>query len=354
MWVTAYYVGWREAYLPPKDVDFDAVTHLIHFGVRPRPDGSIDPSLDKLSRENIVAIVTAAHRAGKKILFTIGGESSRGAFLGAMSDAHRSTFVDNIIAFMRQYGYDGVDVDMEDINEADHRDYARFIRELRTRLNASHPRPLLTAAARWEPDLFGRLASRFDQINLMTYNLAGPYPGWVVWHSGALYDGGHHFQFPSAPRPLPSVDGLVKSFINAGVPREKLGIGLSFNGYVWTGGDVSRPNQHWTKVPSLYDIPYFTLADTYHIKEYDYSNPAYHWDDQAVASYLSIDGNSSSGAQFVSYDNEVAIRRKIRYAREEGIGGVFIWELAGGYRRDMPLGRRDILLQAVKQSALLK
>ena len=167
-----------------------------------------------------------------------------------------------------------------------------------------------------------------------------------------LFDGG--YRFPNAQLPLPSVDGLVKSFIAAGVPREKLGIGLCFNGYVWSGGDVDRPRQAWTRAPSIRDMPYYALADTYHIKEYDYTNPSYHWDAEAGASYLSIGGDGEGGRQFVSYDNEVAVRRKVRYAREKGIGGVFVWELAGGYRRGLPEGRRDALLKAIKQSALTR
>ena len=350
MWVTAYYVGWRQRYLPPEQIDFNAITHLIHFGAHPSSDGTLNADVNLLNRKNVASAIGAAHRAGRKILFTVGGEGSREEFLGAISDAHRSTFIGHIVDFLKQ-GYDGVDIDMEEIDPQDHRAYGKFIRELRGRLDEIHPRPLLTAAARWEPALFARLAPKFDQINLMTYDLSGPYSGWVVWHSGALFDGGRHFPFPNSSRPLPSIDGIVKSFLVAGVPPEKLGIGLCFDGYIWSGGDANRPNQAWSKTPSMKDVPYYELADTYHIKEYDYSNPLYHWDSDADAPYLAIDGGDR---QFVSYDNEVAIRKKIRYAREKGIGGVFVWELAGGYRRDQPAGQRDLLLQAVKQSALLR
>jgi chitinase len=350
MWVTAYYTGWRQDRLHPADIDFAAITHLVQFAVVPRPDGSLDAAKNMLSPARIAAAVSAAHDAGKKILFTVGGQDSRAQFEGAMSSRHREAFIAALLDFMRDNGYDGIDVDMEDIPARDARDYSGFIRELRAGLDGLTPRPLLTAAVLWQPSLFAELASEFDQINLMTYDLSGPYPGWVVWHSGSLYDGGR--RFPNSRTRLPSVDGLVETFLAAGIPPGKLGVGLSFNGYVWSGGAVSRPGQSWELPPTVKNFPYYTLADTYHIKEYDEASPGYHWDAQAQAAYLSIEGADPADARFVSYDNEVTAGKMAQYVRSKGLGGLIVWDLAAGWRAGEPPGRRDLLLQAIKQSCL--
>jgi chitinase len=350
VWVTGYYPGWRQSRLAPANIDFAAVTHLAHFSVVPRADGSLNASVNMLTPANVKAAVAAAHEAGKSILFTVGGQDTREAFEGAMDAEHRPAFVSALVAFMRDNGYDGIDVDMEDVTARDERDYARFIRELRARLDAFNPRPLLTAAALWRPALFAELAGEFDQINLMTYNLSGPYPGWVVWHSGSLFDGGH--RFPNGKTPLPSADGLAEAFLAAGVPKAKLGVGISFNGYVWSGGEVNRPRQAWKTPPEIKNVPYYALAETYHIKEYDPNSPGYHWDDSAQAAYLSIDGKGPADAQFVSYDNEVTAGKMIRYVRSKGIGGLIVWDLGAGYRADQPEGRRDLLLRAVERARL--
>ena len=350
LWVTGYYPGWRQSRLAPTGIDFEAVTHLVHFSVVPRADGSLNASVNMLTPENVKTAVAAAHGAGKKILFTVGGQDTREAFEGAMSRSHRAAFVATLVRFMRDNGYDGIDVDMEDVTARDADDYARFIRELRSKLDAFTPRPLLTAAALWQPGLFAKLAGEFDQINLMTYNLSGPYPGWVVWHSGSLFDGGH--RFPNGQANLPSANGLAETFLAAGVPKSKLGIGLSFNGYVWSGGEVSRPRQAWKSPPVIKNVPYYALAETYHIKEYDANSPGYHWDDSAQAAYLSIEGDDPADKKFVSYDNEVTAGRMIQYVRSKGIGGLIVWDLGAGYRADQPEGRRDLLLQAVKRARL--
>ena len=343
LWVTAYYTGWRQTRLKPADIDFSAITHLAHFGVVPRADGSLDSAINRLTPASVKETVAAAHAAGRKVLFTVGGQGSRERFASAIAAPRRAAFVKNLVAFLREGGYDGVDVDMEELRAEDARDYARFIRELRTALDAVSPRPLLTAAALWQPALFARLEDRFDQINLMTYNLSGPYSGWVAWHSGALYSGGA--VFPGKKTPLPSADGLVEAFVAAGVPRAKLGIGMSFNAYVWSG-EVSAPGQAWTEPPSIKILPYYSLAAAYALGP-DGAGPATRWDAGAQAAYLSVAGSNPAEARFVSYENETSAAARVRYARGKGLGGLIVWDIAAGRRDDVAAPSRDALLQAM-------
>jgi chitinase len=345
-WVTAYYPGWRQKHLPPGDIDFAAITHLVHFSVVPRADGTLDADVNMLTPENRAAAVAAAHGAGRKILLAVGGQDSREPFLGAMSDAHRAAFIARLVRFMREGRYDGLDVDMEELKPGDGALYARFIKDLRRALDRVSPRPLLTAPVLWEAPLFAKLAKRFDQVNIMSYNVSGPYPGWVSWHSEPLYDGGA--RFPDGKAPLPSLDGLVSGFLQAGVPKTKLGAGMSFIGYVWTGGEVDGPRQAWSEAPVVKLEPYFALADEYGLEE-DAPCAACRWDESAQAAYLSVDGPER---RFVSYGDRVAAGRTVDYARRRGLGGLIIWDIAAGYRPGLPPGRRDLLLQAVKKAAV--
>src|SRR5262249_40163194 len=68
MWVSGYYVGWRQSHLEPRDIDFGALTHLVHFAAYPRGDGSLDPEGNRLDPRSISRTVSAAHAAGRKIL----------------------------------------------------------------------------------------------------------------------------------------------------------------------------------------------------------------------------------------------------------------------------------------------
>jgi chitinase len=248
------------------------------------------------------------------------------------------------------YGYDGVDLDWEPLDATDATQFTNLVNALRVALNRFRPRPLLTVATASQPALFASLQSAFDQINLMTYDLAGPWPGWVTWFNSPIYDGG--FRFPSTGGLVPSADGMVSQFINAGVAPVKLAMGIAFYGVIWSGGagtstgGATLPRQTWTNAPTTTAVAYFDLMRTY------YQSNHYYWDTNAQAAYLSFDSPGASNDQFISYDDQHTCQAKVSCARNLGLGGVMIWEIGQGWLSAQPSGQRDPLLQAIKQAVL--
>ena len=358
LWSTAYYAGWSQSALPAANVDFTAVSHVIHFSVVPNANGSLNSSANSLTAGNSTDVVTRAHAAGRKVLFCVGGASTQTGFQGATSAANLSTFVTNLVNFMVARGYDGIDLDWEPLPSTDFAQYTNLVNSLRTALNGFAPAKLLTAAVGAYPvygdsptgqyTMFAALQAKFDQINIMTYDLSGPYGGWITWFNAPIFDGGTRFISTGAL--VPSTDGSVANFLAGGVAPGKLGIGLAFYGYVWSGGTgtptggAALPRQSWTSAPTAVAASYDTLMTSY------YQPALYHWDTNAQAAYLSLDNANSANDKFISYDDEHACQAKVSYARNRGLGGVMIWELGEGYRPGKPAGQRDPLLQAVKQS----
>lgn len=351
LWVSAYYAGWMQScgspgHLNANEIDYDAVTHIIHFSVVPNSDGSLNSWVNCISPENSEELIQAAHDAGKKVLISVGGWMTESDFLGATSDKNRAKFIANLVSFMNTRGYDGIDIDWEPVSSSSDNQMITFITELRSELDLISPRPLLTTAALWRPNLFSLLQHNFDQINLMTYALSGPWQGWITWHNAPIYDGG--YLFPSTGDPVPSADGLVNDFLSAGVSPEKLGTGIHFYGAVWSGGSgtptggVTAPGQSWTSAPSMEMLSYYEIMDTY------YQPQRYRWDGAALVPYLSIDEYGSTNDKFISYDDETSCYEKINYVRNEGLGGVIVFELGGGWRPAEPVP--DALLQSVKEA----
>jgi len=262
------------------------------------------------------------------------------------------------VNFMVARGYDGIDLDWEPLPSTDFAQFTNLVNSLRTALNGFSPPKLLTAAVGAYPPygdsptgqytLFAALQAKFDQINVMTYDLSGPYGGWITWFNAPIYDGGT--RFISTGGLVPSTDGAVSNFIAGGVAPAKLGIGIAFYGYVWSAGTgtstggAALPRQSWTSAPTTTAPTYDTIMTAY------YQPSLYHWDTNAQAAYLSLDNSGSANDKFISYDDEHACQAKVSYARNRGLGGVMIWELGSGYRPGQPAGQRDPLLQAVKQS----
>lgn len=350
LWSTGYYPGYRQAYYPPSTIDFTALSHVIHFSIMPNSDGTLNTGIQGLKPAFSSDLVSRAHAAGRQVLICVGGAESQAGFQGATSSANRAAFITNVVSFMSAYGYDGVDIDWEPLDSSDAQQYTNFVNDLRAALDGFSPRRLLTVATASQPALFASLQNQFDQINLMTYDLAGPWPGWVTWFNAPIYDGG--FRFPSTGNLIPSADGMVNSFIAAGVAPGKLAVGIAFYGNVWTHGagtftgGTRLPRQTWTTAPTVTAVAYFDLMSSY------YQTNLYHWDTAAQAAYLSITNSVATNDMFISYDDEHTCQAKVSYARNRRLGGVMIWEIGQGYRPTQPSGQRDPLLQAMKQALL--
>lgn len=340
--------------MPATNIDFTALSHVIHFSLVPNSDGTLNSSDNSITPANSADIVSHAHAAGRQVLICVGGASTETYFQGATSN-HLAAFIDNLTNFMASGGYDGIDIDWEPLPASDAQLYTNLVNGLRSALNAFPQHKLLTAAAGAYPPygdpataeylMFASLQNQFDQINIMTYDLSGPYPGWVTWFNSPIYDGG--YRFPSTGGLVPSINGAVSNFLSGGVSPTKLGIGIPFYGYVWSGGivtgttaGVTLPRQTWTTAPSVTTPGYTTIVASY------YQLNLYHWDTNAQAAYLSISNSTPANDMFISYEDPRACQAKVSDARNLGLGGVMIWELA----QDHQSGQPDPLLQAVKQA----
>jgi chitinase len=354
LWVTGYYPGYVS--MAPSNIDFTTITHVIHFSLIPGASGAVNNTVNNLSSSAVAKLVGLAHNAGKKALVCVGGASTESDFLGATTSANLGTFVTNLVNFMSTNNYDGIDLDWEPFDSSDTEQYTNLVNGLRAALNRFSTHKLLTVAAPAYPEYgdsptaeFTMLASvqaQFDQINIMTYDLSGPYDGWVTWYNSPIYDGG--YTFPSAPTELvPSINSAVSNFVGNGVQPGKLGIGVPFYGYIWTGGPgVTQPRQSWpsTNVPTVTTPTYAQVMNSY------YQSNLYHWDNVAQAAYLSITNTPASNDMFISYDDTHACEAKVSYARNLHLGGVMIWELSQDYFSSMPAGQRTPLVTALKQS----
>lgn len=352
IWSTAYYAGWMQGYITPQNIRWSGVTHIAHFALVPNSDGTLNDAGNSVTASAASAITTAGHNAGKKVIITVGGWNSEYLFVSATSAANRAKFINNLVTLMRNRNYDGIDIDWEPLSASSDSLYTRFITQLRTSLDSINPKPLLTCAIAWTPSIPAKVASKFDQMNIMTYDLSGAWSGWVTWHNSPIYHGGQ--KFPGLSKYVPSCDGMVDDFVAAGIPLAKLGIGIDFYGYVWSGGSglphggPTAPGESWSSPPSVQgNVPYYSLKDTYDESLYG------RWDAGAKAAYFSVDVADAASDRFVSYDNLQTCVEKINYARTKGIGGVIIWELGGGYRASLGVGQRDSLMMAISQALIL-
>ncbi|MCP4602353.1 MAG: glycoside hydrolase family 18 protein [Proteobacteria bacterium] len=343
-WVSGYYVGYQTKLYPPEKIDFSAITHLIVGRVTPNKDGTLKTTFDidavkgpAMARD----LAKRTYAAGKIPILMVGGAGERG-WSRAASDANRATFVTNLIRVMNDLGFSGLDLDWEPISNEDKPKLKALAEDLR----AVAPKIVLTLPVGWlgsnvhQADTYFRdIAPLFDQINIMTYSMAGSWTGWKSWHSSAL-------KGESATTPS-SIQSNVRAYVNAGIPASKLGIGIAFYGCCWNG--ASGPRQDVGKQIASDNAMSYT-----NIMKHYFNKTNRHWDSEASTPYLSFKSPTGpKGCTFISYDDPESIAKKGEYIHDMGLGGAIIWTINQGYIASNPVGSRNPPLDAAKQSILL-
>jgi chitinase len=324
-WVSGYLVGYERALQPPATIDFESLTHLMIGRYVPKPDGTLDRSCDWDASRCPAwarAMGARAHAAKRKAILFLGGGGSHDAFAAAAKPARRATLVANVVAAVRDLGFDGVDIDWEPVEAADVADLVALVKALRTAM----PRAILTMPVGFTNMNFPQegigwvktVAPLLDQINIMTYDMAGNW-GWTkTWHAAA-FDGA------TAETPT-SVVVSVKSYLDLGIPAAKLGIGFGFYGQCWTGG-ATGPRQPVGSSVMADTLTYATIMDRYA------PIGARRWDATAKVPYLGRAGGlGPKRCSFISYEDPRSIAAKVAWAKSKGLGGAIIWTIADGWR----------------------
>jgi chitinase len=341
--------GTEIANLPARDL-----THIFYAFADIAPDGSVvlgnpcsdvgacgrGASLPSMARGNFGELRRLKARYPHlKLTISIGGWGGSARFSdAALTDSSRQKFARTALdLFIRRWPglFDGVDIDWEFPVQGglkgnverpeDKRNFTLLLAELRRQLDAQGKKDgrhyELTIAASARPSEIAnieldRIVPLLDFINVMTYDY---HTGGSIAHFNAPL-------FPAANDPTPelTVDASMRAFRDGGVSADKLLVGIPFFARVYGGvPDVNGGLlQQSTGRPADWrdsDGDWRRLART------RLRDPRYvrHWDSSAQVPWL-YDAKSGT---WISYDDPEAVRAKVKYARDHGLGGVIIWEI---------------------------
>src|ERR1035437_3989033 len=96
-WVGAYVPGWaQEDSAQFQDYEFDLITHLLHFAVFVRPNGSLDLRSNELTPNNMRDLIAQGHHSGRKVLLVVGGErADKGLRIACSTNGEREPLHDS-------------------------------------------------------------------------------------------------------------------------------------------------------------------------------------------------------------------------------------------------------------------
>ncbi|HEU4636144.1 MAG TPA: glycoside hydrolase family 18 protein [Edaphobacter sp.] len=333
------YVFPQDRVLAPDEINVRRLTR-INYAFANIKDGQIVEGFSH-DAENF-AILNRLKRTNPslKILVSVGGWTWSGGFSDAALTPHsRERFISSAVRFVEHYKLDGLDIDWEypgqpgagnTFRPEDKHNYTLLLAELRQRFDKEQSRlhrHLYTSIATGASAKFllntemDKVQRYVDTVNLMTYDfyVGGPATG----HDAPL------FHNPADPKHV-SADLSVTAFEEAGVPADKIVLGLPFYGRSW--GDVENRNNGLFQPGKAALGVHFSYQELPDLLATGFIR---HWDSVAAAPYL----YNPRTKVFVTYEDPQSIAAKCRYVVSHRLRGIMFWE----YSNDTT----GILLEAV-------
>jgi chitinase len=264
-----------------------------------------------------------------KIMISIGGWSWSENFSDAvLTDHSRKKFAYTGKQIVARYNLDGIDIDWEYpgmrgednvFRAEDRQNFTMMFKAIRESLDSlaaeTEKKYFVTAAVPCFPGFLtvtemGKAAEFMDFVNLMAYD----------FYVGGPRVGHHSNLFPSENDSEDSGDKAFRLYTDAGVPAEKLVLGVPFYGRSWFMKTADNRGVN-REIDSVTRGGGFTF-----VKDSMMVRPGFvrYWDAKAKSPYLW----NESTRQLVVFDDEESIRLKCDYVKEKGMRGLMFWQYA--------------------------
>lgn len=296
------------------------------------PNFTLDMSQVDKNIDNYLSV----RKYGVRVVLSVQGYGANGQnFSDAASTAEgRKKLADEMLKVVETYHFDGIDIDWEyptyetSRPVADKENYTLLMQTIYATFKMANEDYLVTAALPGGAYGYKRYNLKdvepyIDYLHLMTYDLEAS--GLAVHHS-ALYVSNGTAQSASA-------DASVEIYNLRGFPMSKIVIGIAFYGKYTSLSNPGTSILRKQTSGSYKTLTYESIYSNY-ISKIGNGVTRY-WDSTAQAPYL-YDENRG---HFVTYEDEQSIEAKCKYARDNSLAGVMIWELGEDYE--------DRLLEAV-------
>ncbi|GAA0712476.1 hypothetical protein GCM10008904_25660 [Paraclostridium ghonii] len=287
----------------PTTVDPFLLDFVVYAFVEIKPDGTLFVPTPRYLRQ---LVSLRNDNPNLQVIAAIGGWGQDGFSDAALTPTSRYNFARQANSLIKQYDLDGIDIDWEypgtsgggiKSRPQDRENFTLLLTALRDVIGSNK---WLTVAGTGSKEYItksaeiDKIAPLVDYFNLMSYDFtAGETGEKGQRHQSNLY---------TSPLSLPgySVDIMINNLIEAGMPPEKILMGIPFYGRL--GAKITKSYDQLRKD--------FINKNGY----------VYKFDKEAKVPYLVKDDEFA-----MSYDDMLSIYLKTQYVIDNCLGGVFSW-----------------------------
>lgn len=307
--------GWHPFWMKGayKRYNFDLLSHVSWFSYDiDAATGSYDnPEVITQLREDGVNLISQAHEKNCKVLLTItnhGYEKNR-VFL-QNNQNQQEALIDSLIYLLDALDLDGIDVNFELLPKGYGTRMFNFLKELSVRIKSADPNYTfcitIPKVNRNQYPNIERLNEQVDYFLLTGYD---------------FHTGGSRRDGPIAPlfarKGKRSLQTVVADYLEQGVLKEKLVLGLPYYGGNWKSGS---PNMKDTDRSFSGHLTYrYIMAKYNHQRQVNYdtlSHSAYFLNPLGQYQYEKI-----------WFDDSLTLKTKFDWAKEKELAGIGIWAL---------------------------
>ncbi|BET00648.1 Glyco_18 [Nesidiocoris tenuis] len=340
--VVCYFTNWSwyrkgDGKFLPEHIEPQLCTDIIYAFASLEPNTlritPFDPSTDL--DNNMYRRVTELRELGVNVMLAIGGwtDSTGDKYSKLVSSGtNRRAFVGSVLAFLRKYEFSGLSLewnypvcwqsDCKAGPNSDKANYAKLVQELRNAFDEETPQLILSVAISGYPEIIeqsydlNRISKNVNFMTVMSYDYHGAWEG-VTGHVAPLKG------LTGDQLPKYNVDAAIKALVSNGADKSKLIVGIPLYGQTFElkspdehdlGSDVVGPGSPgpFTSQPGM--MAFYEICSKIKKRNWRKSDSPY-----GPYAY--------SGNQWVSFDDEVSIKRKADYVLNEGLGGIMAWTL---------------------------
>lgn len=257
--------------------------------------------------------ILSLKNASRRVVLSIGGWGCDGFSQAVSTKENTFTFINSIVKFVADKGFDGVDLDWEYPNSGsagiafspeDTPNFTYFLKELRASLNKINPNLIISVAVGaglkcCEDIEIKKIVDTIDYLNIMTYDLGHSENGKYRHHTNL---------YKADDDPQVSGDQAIKAYHDAGMPYEKIIMGSATYGKVFTLDKNDMPKGGY---------PYFRIED----ELANNKDVKFIWDDNAHAPLIILNEN-----HYVTYDSPRSVKEKCDYIKKHNMAGIMYWE----------------------------